>query len=445
MPEQKKSIHDWIDLGVEWLLTHLKQVIGGAALVALVLLSILMGTLHYGSFTNAGTCALCHETRYDYEDYRPHPAFDSVGGLNVGCAECHPQNYYEYTKSAHYRGLNGINPGCVTCHGETHSPADFVRFMFGAGPWFWSEAGSGPGGEFWDISSPVADLTRGEKFRPRLAEKVRQKFRDSNSAACLQCHDPDLLAASNSIEAVAKVHTQAKQAGASCIECHQSVVHAPPILERKSLVADADLNAGREVFAENCAGCHGDTGQAVTPGVPSFAWNERLYKPDATLLTVIKQGKSDAMPGFGEYLSDQDVRSVLAYARSLSRIGPHYYPAKTTGMAAAGHIQTASAGIEGAEPQRLAGDGSTIPAAAEACTACHYLDRDKKKVGPSLFNKAGGKVTIKGLPFDRWTDKNLDTFLTDPRALKPGTQMAFGGIKNAEDRAAVIAFLKTLK
>jgi cytochrome c len=39
----------------------------------------------------------------------------------------------------------------------------------------------------------------------------------------------------------------------------------------------------------------------------------------------------------------------------------------------------------------------------------------------------------------------LDPYLTDPRAVVPGTIMAFAGIRKAEERAALIAYLETLK
>jgi cytochrome c len=41
-----------------------------------------------------------------------------------------------------------------------------------------------------------------------------------------------------------------------------------------------------------------------------------------------------------------------------------------------------------------------------------------------------------------WNDKTLDDWITDPQHLVPGNQMTFDGIKDARQRADLLAFLK---
>ncbi len=43
-----------------------------------------------------------------------------------------------------------------------------------------------------------------------------------------------------------------------------------------------------------------------------------------------------------------------------------------------------------------------------------------------------------------WTYADLNTFLTKPQAYVPGTKMGFGGEANAQKRADIISFLRTL-
>jgi cytochrome c len=43
-----------------------------------------------------------------------------------------------------------------------------------------------------------------------------------------------------------------------------------------------------------------------------------------------------------------------------------------------------------------------------------------------------------------WTFDNLDQFLTSPKAFVPGTAMSFAGLKRPDERANVIAYLRTL-
>jgi cytochrome c len=98
------------------------------------------------------------------------------------------------------------------------------------------------------------------------------------------------------------------------------------------------------------------------------------------------------------------------------------------------------------------------PAAGEKvaakCKACHSFEKGgPNKVGPNLWDIVGAKQAhldnfkysdaIKGLG-GQWTYDELDKYLTSPREYAPGTKMVFPGIKKPEDRAAVIAYLRTL-
>ena len=44
-----------------------------------------------------------------------------------------------------------------------------------------------------------------------------------------------------------------------------------------------------------------------------------------------------------------------------------------------------------------------------------------------------------------WTEDELNHFLYNPKGYAKGTKMAFAGVKKDADRAAVIAYLKSLK
>lgn len=43
-----------------------------------------------------------------------------------------------------------------------------------------------------------------------------------------------------------------------------------------------------------------------------------------------------------------------------------------------------------------------------------------------------------------WTEENIFLFLGKPKKVIPGNQMHYPGIKNRQDRADIIAYLKTL-
>jgi cytochrome c len=86
-----------------------------------------------------------------------------------------------------------------------------------------------------------------------------------------------------------------------------------------------------------------------------------------------------------------------------------------------------------------------------ACAA-HSLQPDQNMTGPSLADLWGRKAG--NLPsFNRyspalksanviWNDKTLNDWITDPQHFVPGNQMTFAGIKDARQRADLLAFLK---
>jgi cytochrome c len=88
------------------------------------------------------------------------------------------------------------------------------------------------------------------------------------------------------------------------------------------------------------------------------------------------------------------------------------------------------------------------------CAICHSPAAGRNMIGPSLFEVVGRKsATVANFSYSEamkaagktWDAATLDTYLTNPRALVPGTKMIFPGLKNADDRADVIAYLSTLK
>ena len=88
------------------------------------------------------------------------------------------------------------------------------------------------------------------------------------------------------------------------------------------------------------------------------------------------------------------------------------------------------------------------------CKACHSADKSgAHKVGPNLWDVVGrAKAGAQGYKFSgvlaglggTWTFEDLDAFLAKPKAFAPGTKMTFNGVKKAADRAAVIAYLRSL-
>jgi cytochrome c len=92
---------------------------------------------------------------------------------------------------------------------------------------------------------------------------------------------------------------------------------------------------------------------------------------------------------------------------------------------------------------------------AAKCQACHdFTKGGPNKIGPNLWGIVGSKpAEVAGYSFSDamkarqdkpWTYQALDEFLTAPRSFVPGTKMTFAGLSKIEDRADVIAWLRTL-
>lgn len=103
-----------------------------------------------------------------------------------------------------------------------------------------------------------------------------------------------------------------------------------------------------------------------------------------------------------------------------------------------------------AGPQAGAADGDAARGAEiyQRCAACHALEHDR--VGPrhcGLFSRRAG--SLPGYAYSTamkkygvtWNAETLDRFLENPLKTVPGTKMGYAGVKDAQERADLIAYL----
>jgi cytochrome c len=97
------------------------------------------------------------------------------------------------------------------------------------------------------------------------------------------------------------------------------------------------------------------------------------------------------------------------------------------------------------------GDAAQGEKVFNKCKACHAVDEAKNKVGPYLvgiFGRPAG--TAEGFRYSdamkesgvTWNEQTLTEYLADPRGYIKGNRMAFAGLKDQEDIADLIAYLK---
>jgi cytochrome c len=91
---------------------------------------------------------------------------------------------------------------------------------------------------------------------------------------------------------------------------------------------------------------------------------------------------------------------------------------------------------------------------ARQCLQCHSFEKGgAKKIGPNLWNIIGAKKAHEAdFAYSKalqdkggtWTYADLNHFLAKPREFLSGTKMTFAGLKKVQQRADVIAYLRTL-
>jgi cytochrome c len=126
------------------------------------------------------------------------------------------------------------------------------------------------------------------------------------------------------------------------------------------------------------------------------------------------------------------------------------------------------------EPAKGGGGGDAAPAAippvspllakasategegiAKKCATCHTFVKDgPNKVGPNLWGVIGrGRASHPGFDYSDalkklagtpWNYEEINKFITNPKAYANGTKMSFAGLAKPEERANVIAYLRTL-
>lgn len=117
----------------------------------------------------------------------------------------------------------------------------------------------------------------------------------------------------------------------------------------------------------------------------------------------------------------------------------------------------------GGEPSKPAGPEPILPLLADAdveagkkamraCGACHSFEKGgANKVGPNLYGVIGADIAShEGFNYSNalsdkegeWTYEKMNAFLYNPSGWAPGTNMSYPGIKDVQERADVVAWLR---
>ncbi len=139
------------------------------------------------------------------------------------CTSCHSMSYpaKELQKSDHYGAL-GADPDCKDCH----VPQGLGNFHLAVQ----SHLRDGVRELYLELTEDYSDVKKFNKRRLEMAHYARMNLKRWDSVTCRSCHR-NPRPAGEAKQAHKKMHTE----GATCIDCHQNLVHKE--------VEETDLNA----------------------------------------------------------------------------------------------------------------------------------------------------------------------------------------------------------
>ena len=104
---------------------------------------------------------------------------------------------------------------------------------------------------------------------------------------------------------------------------------------------------------------------------------------------------------------------------------------------------------------QTAGDAAKGEKVFAKCKACHVVDAETNRVGPYLKGLIGRNVaSVPNYKYSEamlefaktnpvWTEELFLTYIENPKGLVPKTKMVFPGLKKEDERADILAYLKT--
>jgi len=194
-------------------------------------------------------------------------------------------------------------------------------------------------------------------------------------------------------------------------------------------------------------------GAALVLGV-AYGWTARDYRDQE--VTVLADRVSQ-MEGSFDALSDKaaEADALRSQIRDLEEQLSAAQDAPTATAPVGDAAATASAQVVADASAASFGDAAAGADVFRKCQSCHSVGQGAEdRVGPHLngvFGRRAGAhdgfnysadMAMMGADGLTWTLEKLDAYLENPKALVSRTRMNFAGLKDAEDRADVLAFLR---
>ncbi len=147
------------------------------------------------------------------------------------CTSCHSMTYpqKELKQSTHYGAL-GVNPGCKDCH----IPQGIENFHLAVA----THAIDGARELYLEFVNDYSTLEKFNERRLEMAHDARMNLKKWDSITCRTCHKKPAPPG----ESAQAEHKKMETEGATCIDCHQNLVHEEvPMTDLNASIAQGKL------------------------------------------------------------------------------------------------------------------------------------------------------------------------------------------------------------
>lgn len=147
------------------------------------------------------------------------------------CTSCHSMSYpqTELKESTHYGAL-GVNPGCKDCH----IPQGIENFHLAVA----THIVDGARELYLELVNDYSTLEKFNERRLEMAHDARMNLKKWDSITCRTCHKNPAPPG----ESAQAEHKKMETEGATCIDCHQNLVHEEvPMTDLNASIAQGKL------------------------------------------------------------------------------------------------------------------------------------------------------------------------------------------------------------
>ncbi len=135
------------------------------------------------------------------------------------CISCHEMRdtvYKELKSTVHYRNRSGVRATCSDCHVPKtwiYKVQRKIQATFNELP--------------HHIIGTYDNLENFEANRLKLAQRVWDSMKSTDSRECRNCHETEFMDFTNQKPRARAQHESAAQEGETCIDCHKGIAHKP--------------------------------------------------------------------------------------------------------------------------------------------------------------------------------------------------------------------------